>query len=179
MIADHSTSRAREVVIDDFGIDPTQSALDDLDQVRATFLDALRSKNRSAWIIGDLWIEHSSSLSDLLDPSMLSLKTVENYASTCRAFPKAWRRVPVSISHYEAAAKLASVQPTSALELLEQAHDHQMSREWVRSEAAKLMGIPETTVEVLLTWDGQQQVFVPSQYLDLPAGTTRTIRLKL
>ena len=180
MIVDRATSHLWEqIVVDDFGVDRSQSALDNLEAVRAAFLEALRSKNRSRWILGDLWVERSDALLDLIDPSIISLKTLENDGSTCRTFPKAWRKVPLSMSHYQACAKLARIHPTEALELLQQAHLYKLGREAVHDEAVKLLGEVETSIDVLLTWDGVNQVFIPSQHLDLPVGTTRSIRLKI
>jgi len=176
LIAD--TSRQREIVVDDFGVDLTQSALEDRHAVRAAFLEALRTKNRSHWIMGDLWAERSDDLSDLLDPTLLSLKTVENYASVCRAFPKRLRCVPLSMSHYQACARLVKVNPREALALLARAYDGGMSREWVRDESMKLLGETEVSIEVLITWDASNQVFIPNCHLEIPNGTTRMIRLK-
>lgn len=179
-IADEPTSHLWEqIVTDDFGVDLTQSALDDTEAVRATFLEALRSKNRSCWVLGDLWIERSDFLLDLIDPSIMSLKTIENYGSTCRTFPKVWRKIPLSISHYSACAKLARVRPTEALDLLREAFTHKLGREAVHDEAARLLGETDSAIEVMLTWSGEQQVWIPDRYLELPAGTTRTIRLKI
>lgn len=178
-LLDEPISRARgSIVVDDFGVDLAQSALEDSPAVQAAFLDALRSKNRAHWVLGDLWLERSELLLDSLDPTVMSLKTVENYASVCRTFPKVWRKVPLSMSHYEASAKLATVRPTDALALLQSAYNGGMSREWVRTEAKRILGETDTSIEVLLTWDADHGVFVPNVSLNLPTGTSRTIRIK-
>lgn len=176
---DLPVTRARErIVIDDFGVDPASPGLDDDVAVQAAFLDAIRAKNRSAWVCADIWIDHSAMLLDILDPTAISLKTLENYASVARAFPKAWRKVPLSMSHYQAAAKLVNTKPTEALALLRSAYDGGMDRAWVRSEAKRILGEVDTEIEVTLTWDAEHQVFYPSQSLTLPKDYTRTIRLR-
>lgn len=182
---DASTSRQREqIIVDDFGVDLALSDLSDFDAVQAAFLDAIRAKNRSSWTIGDLYLATveqgglGEQVAQFLDAASFSLKTAQNYAAVCAVWVKQWRVVPVSLSHYEAAAKLARTRPTDALKLLEQAHDHQLTREWVREQAALLLGETDTSIEVLLTWDAVHGVFVPNISLNLPAGISRTIRIK-
>lgn len=174
-------SRARaNIVTDDFGVDLASSDLSDRAAVREAFIDALRSKNRSAWILGDLWLDASDDLLGALDPGMCSLKTVQNYASICRAFPKQWRRIPLSMSHYAACAALvAASRPTDALRLLEAAYNGGHTREWVRDEVKRLFGEQDTSTDVLLTYDRARGVFVASFAPDwLPDGFTRTIHVQ-
>lgn len=174
------SSRLRESVItDDFGVDFAASDMSNREAVRETFLDALRGKNRSAWILGDLWIDSSDDLLDALDPGMCSLKTVQNYASVCRAFPKAWRKVPLSMSHYQAASALvAASRPTDALRVLEVAYNGGHGREWVRDEVRRLFGEVDASADVLLVYDRARGVFVASFAPDwLPDGFTRTIHV--
>lgn len=178
---DDDLSRLREAIItDDFGIDPDASDLSDLGGLREALLDAVRAKNRSAWIIGDAYLalrDAGEDAAQALDATAFSLKTAQNYASVCAAWPKVWRRVPVSLSHYEAAALLAREQPAAALDLLRAAYDGGLGREWVREQAALRLGAREVSIEVLLTWDADHQVFIPNRTLNLAPGFCRTLRL--
>lgn len=173
-------SRAQEgVVTDDFGVDFAASDMSDREAVRAAFLDALRGKNRSCWVLGDLYAYGGDDLLDALDPGMCSLKTMQNYASVCKAFPKQWRRVPLSMSHYAAASALvAASRATDALRVLEAAYHSGQTREWVRDEVKRLFGEEDTSADVLLTYDRARGVFVASFAPDwLPDGYARTIHV--
>ena len=173
-------ARSRErIVTDDFGVDLAASDMDDREAVRAAFIEALRAKNRSAWIVGDLYVNGGDDLLDVLDPSMCSLKTVRNYAAVCKAFPKQWRKVPLSISHYAAVSALVTAsRPTDALLVLEAAYNGAHTREWVRDEVKRLFGEEDTSADVVLTYDRARGVFVASFAPEwLPDGFTRTIHV--
>lgn len=177
------TSRPREgIVTDEFGVDFAASDMSNSAAVREAFITALRARNGAQWTAGDLYVygmdNDEAAFAQALDETTCSLKTVQNYASVCRTFPKPWRIVPLSMSHYAAASALASKQPTAALDLLRRAYDAGQSREWVRQEAAALMGDTRQEADVLLVYQAASQTFTASGAPDwLPDGFTRTIHV--
>ena len=111
-------------------------------------MDAVRAKNRSQWLLGDLYLfsrkgAYQQDIEDILSASDLSLGTLQNYGSTCGAWVKSMRVVPCSFSHYADASKLVRVDPVAALTLLADAKTHGLGREYVRDEAKKALGIPD------------------------------------
>lgn len=165
------TDNAGVIVVDDFGVDWSASGdVRDFETVADVFMGEVRAKNRSQWILGDLYAASDNKLwqqdiEEILSPSDLSLGTVRNYASVCNAWHKSMRVVPCSFSHYQATAKLVKSDPVAALRILETCKAQGLDRNYARVEAAKALNEPiPATFEATLVYtviDGRG-VFAPT-----------------
>lgn len=151
---------------DDFGvIFPADGTPVPLEQYAETWQAALHAKSRSAWIIGDLYLYADAAGEDyavVLDGAGISLRTAQNYASTCSAFPRPARTIRLSQSHYTAVASLARVDLAAALTLLRTAKQRDLDRDELRALAAEQAGGNSPSATLLLVYDKARGVFVPS-----------------
>lgn len=169
------------LVLDDFGVDLEASGAIALGDLMSAYTNAVRSRARSVWQIGDIYNLGSAyeEFSQVLDASGVSLKTQQNYSTLCNAWPKQMRKIPVAPSYYEAVTALLKTQPDLALHLLEQAYDARPKdmRSWLRDEAAKAMGHYCESADLLLVYDGVN--FVPSgvpSWLEVGFTISKTVR---
>lgn len=89
-----------EYAINEFGIDINNDpSYEDFEQAVTT---ATNASNGACWALGDLYelSRQREDYAQAFDECKKSLKTLQNYATVCKTFPKHRRKFSLSFSHY-------------------------------------------------------------------------------